>query len=53
MYGHPGADPSDASPDVFFEVEIGGREAGRIEIQLYDDVVPKTAQNFRKLCLGK
>lgn len=26
--------------------------AGRISFKLYDDVVPKTAANFRSLCTG-
>jgi cyclophilin family peptidyl-prolyl cis-trans isomerase len=35
---------------VFFEVSIGGKAAGRIIFKLFDDVVPKTARNFRLLC---
>ena len=27
---------------------IGGKPAGRIVFQLYSDIVPKTAENFRK-----
>ena len=38
---------------VFFDVEIGGSAAGRIEFELYDDVVPKTTENFRALCTGE
>lgn len=37
------------NPFVFFEIEIGGRKVGRIEIELRADVVPKTAENFRCL----
>ncbi|GFZ42339.1 peptidylprolyl isomerase [Saitozyma sp. JCM 24511] len=40
-------------PNCFFEIEIGGKPAGRVEFKLYDDVVPKTAANFRGLCSGK
>lgn len=29
---------------------IGTEQKGRINFELYDDVVPKTAENFRKLC---
>ena len=35
---------------VFFDVEIGGVAAGRIEMGLFGKVVPKTAENFRCLC---
>ncbi|KAI5867108.1 cyclophilin-like domain-containing protein [Durotheca rogersii] len=38
---------------VFFDVTIGNEPAGRIVFKLYDDVVPKTAENFRSLCTGE
>ncbi|MGW1069278.1 peptidylprolyl isomerase [Streptomyces aureus] len=41
------------SQNVFFEVTADGKPLGRIEFKLYDDVVPKTAQNFRELATGK
>lgn len=42
-----------ANPQVFFDMEIGGKTAGRIEFELFEDVVPKTAENFRALCTGE
>lgn len=42
-----------ANPHVFFDMEIGGKAAGRIEFELFEDVVPKTAENFRALCTGE
>ena len=41
------------STNVFFDVTIDGVAAGRIVFKLYDDVVPKTAQNFRELATGE
>ncbi|KIK02713.1 hypothetical protein K443DRAFT_509070 [Laccaria amethystina LaAM-08-1] len=35
--------------NVFFDISIDGQSAGRIVFKLYDDVVPKTAKNFREL----
>ena len=39
-----------ARPRVYFDVAINDKPAGRITLELYDDVVPKTAENFRALC---
>ena len=38
---------------VFFDMEIAGKAAGRIVMQLRNDVVPKTAENFRALATGE
>lgn len=38
---------------VFFDISIGGIPKGRMVFELYNDVVPKTAENFYKLCEGK
>ncbi|EDO16600.1 hypothetical protein Kpol_520p21 [Vanderwaltozyma polyspora DSM 70294] len=38
---------------VYFEPSINGEKVGRIEFNLYDEVVPKTANNFRALCTGE
>ena len=40
-------------PRVYFDVSIGGIEAGRILFELYTETVPKTCENFRQLCTGE
>jgi len=35
------------------QISIGGTEAGRVLFELYTDIVPKTAENFRALCTGE
>jgi peptidylprolyl isomerase len=42
-----------ANPRVFFDITIGGQPAGRLVFQLFADVVPMTAENFRALCTGE
>ncbi|XP_059371998.1 peptidyl-prolyl cis-trans isomerase D [Carassius carassius] len=50
----PEAKPGNAdNPRVFFDVDIGGGRVGRIVFELFADVVPKTAENFRALCTGE
>jgi peptidyl-prolyl isomerase D len=36
-------------PITYFDLSIGGQPAGRVVFQLYNDLVPKTAENFRPL----
>jgi len=42
-----------SNPQVFFDMTIGGKPAGRIVMTLRADVVPKTSENFRALCTGE
>lgn len=46
-------DSKPTRPRVFFDVSLGGKPAGRIAMELYSDLVPKTAENFRCLCTGE
>jgi peptidyl-prolyl isomerase D len=39
-------------PRVYFDISIGGEEVGRVVFELFKDVVPKTVENFRSLCVG-
>ncbi len=41
------------NPVVFFDISIGGVSAGRIKIELFSDICPKTAENFRQFCCGE
>ncbi|CAM9237444.1 unnamed protein product [Chrysoparadoxa australica] len=38
---------------VFMDLSIGDENAGRLVLELYSTVVPKTAENFRALCTGE
>ncbi len=42
-----------SNPRVYFDINIGGAPAGRIVFELFADVTPKTAENFRALCTGE
>lgn len=42
-----------ANPKVFFDILIGRAKAGRVVMELFADVTPKTAENFRCLCTGE
>ncbi|CAH8362898.1 unnamed protein product [Eruca vesicaria subsp. sativa] len=45
--------PNPKNPVVFFDVSIGGIPAGRIKMELFADIVPKTAENFRQFSTGE
>ncbi len=38
---------------TYFDIEIGGESAGRVEFGLFGEVTPKTSENFRALCTGE
>ncbi|XP_022100426.1 peptidyl-prolyl cis-trans isomerase-like [Acanthaster planci] len=40
-------------PKCYFDMTVGGKPVGRVVFELYSDVVPKTAENFRALCTGE
>ena len=40
-------------PRVYFDLSAGGQKLGRVTFELRNDVVPKTAENFRQLCTGE
>ncbi|CAB4268331.1 unnamed protein product [Prunus armeniaca] len=39
--------PNPKNPVVFFDITIGTIPAGRIKMELFADIAPKTAENFR------
>ena len=43
-----------SNPIVYFDIKIEGeKNTSRIEMELFADVAPKTAENFRALCTGE
>jgi peptidyl-prolyl isomerase G (cyclophilin G) len=44
---------SNLNPRVFFDINIGNRSLGRIEMELFANKTPRTAENFRALCTGE
>ncbi|XP_073690392.1 uncharacterized protein [Garra rufa] len=40
----------ESNPVVFFDITIDDEDAGRIVMELFAHIVPKTAENFRALC---
>jgi len=42
-----------ANPKVFLDISFDNVPVGRLEIELFSSMVPKTAENFRCLCTGE
>jgi peptidylprolyl isomerase len=38
---------------VYFDIAIADQASGRLVMELFDNVTPKTAENFRALCTGE
>ena len=41
------------NPIVFLDVALGDTTLGRVKIELFANIVPKTAENFRQFCTGE
>ncbi|XP_044527403.1 peptidyl-prolyl cis-trans isomerase E isoform X3 [Gracilinanus agilis] len=48
--GEPPAKKARANPQVYMDIKIGNKPAGRIQMLLRSDIVPMTVENFRCLC---
>ncbi|KAJ7486914.1 cyclophilin-like domain-containing protein, partial [Mycena latifolia] len=44
---------STTRPIVFMDINIGDTPAGHLKMELFNDIVPKTAKNFRQLCTAE
>ncbi|KAH8810349.1 cyclophilin-like domain-containing protein [Flagelloscypha sp. PMI_526] len=45
--------PGPIMSNVFFDIAVNQKTAGRVTFKLYDDIVPRTAKNFRELATGE
>ena len=43
----------ESNPIVYFDITLDGQPAGRITFELFANIVPRTAENFRALCTGE
>ena len=49
-YIDPNTDPPKITKRVYLDVLVGNKDEGRLVIGLYGEVMPKTVENFEKLC---
>ncbi len=50
---HKKLDKKQISQIVFLRIEMNGEDMGFIKIKLFNNIVPKTCENFRQLCQTK
>eukprot|EP00798_Chlamydomonas_sp_ICE-L_P007063 gene7063-160_t len=50
-YNPPLGPANPANPVVYFDIKAGDAMLGRITMELKADITPRTAENFRQLCL--
>jgi hypothetical protein len=43
---------SPKNPQVYFDISINDTPKGSITFELFESTVPKTAANFKSLCIG-
>jgi peptidyl-prolyl isomerase H (cyclophilin H) len=41
------------NPVVFFDLHANKHKIGRVTFELFADICPKTAENFRQFCTGE
>jgi len=41
------------NPVVFLDIAIGSTTVGRVKLELFKDIAPRTVENFRQLCTGE
>ncbi|KAK2759057.1 Peptidyl-prolyl cis-trans isomerase H [Arachnomyces sp. PD_36] len=46
-------DSKPPNPIVFFDLTLGGEPLGRIKMELFANITPRTAENFRQFCTGE
>lgn len=47
------SDNKATNPVVFFDIALGGESLGRVKMELFADITPRTAENFRQYCTGE